>query len=361
MALRPHAALAGKAAMPATALQPWSLPAQLPDTEHAIAQALIGAAVLAPSHWNTQPWRFEVDGALIRTVADPHRSLPTLDRDRCAMRIALGAALENMLVAARAWGLRTSVTYGRPGDENEMAAQLAWTAGGPGRDPTMLQALTARRTHRGDFDQLGLYDEHRAALEATVPADFRIHWLEERETIEAIGEIAHDATHEQVSDPRIEAERYAWMRFDDQDRERGDGLSLDAMDLGGPPRWFAHRFFEPRSRLLGQGARSLAHQALGRVRSAGALALLTMPALRDEAWLLGGQVYERLALKATQLGIAHQPIHAPIEQARHRAQLLRWFGATGEEPLVFLRLGHAKPPPATTRRGVAVVSSFRRA
>src|SRR6185295_13024028 len=109
------------------------------------------------------------------------------------------------------------------------------------------------------------------------------------------------------------------------------------------------------------GARSLARQARGRVHSAGALALLTMPALRDEAWLLGGQVYERVALKATQLGIAHQPIHAPIEQARHREQLLNGFGAAHEEPLVFLRLGHAKLPPATTRRSVAVVASFRRA
>ena len=36
--------------------------------------------------------------------------------------------------------------------------------------------------------------------------------------------------------------------------------------------------------------------AIGGVRSAGALALLSMPAPREDAWLAGGQIYERLAI-----------------------------------------------------------------
>jgi hypothetical protein len=35
------------------------------------------------------------------------------------------------------------------------------------------------------------------------------------------------------------------------------------------------------------------------------------------------------------------------------------FGAAGEDPLVLMRLGKAKPPKATPRRTVAAVSSFR--
>ncbi len=66
-------------------------------------------------------------------------------------------------------------------------------------------------------------------------------------------------------------------------------------------------------RSVGQGAGSLARQHRDGVRSAGALVLLTSPVQREEALVRGGQVYERFALKATQLGIAHQPISAPIE------------------------------------------------
>ncbi len=72
-----------------------------------------------------------------------------------------------------------------------------------------------------------------------------------------------------------------------------------------------------------------------------------------------GQALERIALSATALGIAHQPLTAPVESERHRAALLRAFGATGEEPLLVLRLGHADPLPPTPRRGVALVSTYR--
>jgi nitroreductase len=360
-ALRPYAALARKAARPPIPLQPWSLPDRVPGDENEVTRALIGAAVLAPSHWNAQPWRFEVDGSLIRLLADPARAMPITDPDRRAMRIGLGAALENLLVAARAWGLRPTVTYRPPGDPSGAVAEVAWSAGEVPRDRGLFHAIAERRTNRKDYDERGLYRENRAALSVQVPSDFRIYWVDDREQIKAIGELTHDAVHDQVEDKRAQAERFGWMRFDDTARERGDGLSPDALDLGGPAKWFAGRYFNPGSWLLGQGAGSLGKKCRDGVRSAGALALLTAPARREELWLLGGQVYERLALKATQLGIAHQPINAPIEQERYRPELLRRFGAIGDDPLMFIRLGHADRPEPVPRRGVAVVASLRKA
>jgi hypothetical protein len=294
-------------------------------------------------------------------LADPRRALPVVDPDRRAMRIALGAALENLLVAARAWGLRPTVTYRPVGDPTEVVAEVAWTAGEPPRDRALFHAIVERRTNRDDYDERGLFRENRDALSVQVPADFRLYWIDDREQMRAVAELVHDAVHEQVMDRRAQAERFAWMRFDDQPRERGDGLSPEALGLGGPAKWFAGRYLNPHSWLLGQGARSLGNQARVGVRSAGALALLTSPSRREEAWLMGGQVYERLALKATQLGIAHQPINAPIELEHHRAELLRRFGAVGDEPLMFVRLGHADQPQPVQRRGVALVASFRKA
>ena len=59
--LRPYAGLAQKAGGSLPPLQAWSLPDHAPAGEIEFARGLIGAAVLAPSHWNTQPWRFEVE------------------------------------------------------------------------------------------------------------------------------------------------------------------------------------------------------------------------------------------------------------------------------------------------------------
>jgi nitroreductase len=355
-ALRPYAGLAKKVATEPVPAQPWRLHDRAPATEIEIARGLVGAAVLAPSHWNSQPWRFEVEGPAVRLIADPQRALPVTDPDRRAMRLSLGAALENLLVTARAWGLRPTVTYAPRGDT---VAEVAWSGGGPVRDRPLFQAIVDRRTNRREYDGRGLFRENRAALSGLVPDGFRLHWIDDRDQIEAIGQLAHDAVHEQVMDRNAQAERFAWTRFDDAARERADGVSIGALALGGPARWLAGRYLNPRSWFLGQGAGSLGKQARKGVRSAGALVLLTAPERREDSWLVGGQVYERFALKATQLGIAHQPIRAPIEQERTRADLVGRFGAAGEEPLMFVRLGHADPPEATERRAVAVVASFR--
>src|SRR5439155_23751098 len=105
LALRPHLAAARKAAQSVPTLQAWELPGEPPRDEVERARALIGAAVLAPSTWNSQPWQFEVDGETIRLLADPRRAMPIIDPTRKSMMISLGAALEDLLITARAFGL----------------------------------------------------------------------------------------------------------------------------------------------------------------------------------------------------------------------------------------------------------------
>ena len=41
------------------------------------------------------------------------------------MRVSLGAALENLLVSCRAWGLRPTVTYRPVDDPNSAIAEVA--------------------------------------------------------------------------------------------------------------------------------------------------------------------------------------------------------------------------------------------
>jgi nitroreductase len=359
-ALRPHAGLARKLARALPPLQPWSLPSDPPSHPVELARALIGAAVLAPSNWNSQPWRMEVDVRSIRLVADPQRALPVTDPARRGMMISLGAALENLLVAARAYGLRPTVTYFPHGPGRDVIAEVAWVNGEPRRDRALFAAIPERRTNRRNYDGRGIVLQNRASLGAQIPEDLRVHWLDDREDRRAVADLAFEAVRDQVRDRAAEAERRAWMRFgDDEARRRGDGVSIDALELGGPAKWFAGRYFDPDSWFLRYGAGSAAKQAREGIRSAGALALLTAVGRGETAWVLGGQAYERFALKATQLGIAHHPINQPIEVDRHRTHLLRLFGAAGEEPLMLVRLGHAKRPKPTPRRAVSLVASFR--
>jgi len=339
--------------------KPPPIPADLPSSQVETARALIGAAILAPSDWNTQPWSFEVDGASIRLVADAQRALPVTDPERRGMMIALGAALENLLVAARAYGLHPAVAYFPHGGANGVVAEVTWSEGETQRDLGMSAAIPERRTNRREYDGRAMLPQTRAQLSAQIPEGLFLHWIDERDPMREVADLAHEATREQILNPRAQTEQFAWMRFDDEAQKRRDGIPVDALELGGPSGWFAGRTYNPKSRFLHFGAEGAAKQARSQLRSAGALALLCGPRREEAQWLMGGQAFERFALKATQLGIAHQALSAPIESDRHRGDLLRMFGAAGEDPLVLMRLGKAKPPKATPRRTVAAVSSFR--
>lgn len=358
-ALRPHAGWARRVARATPQLQPWSLPDEAPAGQE-LVRALIGAAVLAPSHWNTQPWRFEVEGASIRLVADPTRALPVLDPSRRSLTLALGAALENLLIAARAYGLRPAAEELPYGPSHGTMARVEWSGGDAPRDRALFDAIPRRRTNRRDYDGRAVTLASSAQLMAQASDECAVHWLDERDAIRGLAEVVGEAERAQVRDRRAAAERFAWMRLDDGDaRRRADGVTLDAMEFGGPADWFAGRYFGPRSRFLRFGADSAGKQARGQVRSSGALALLTARRGGESAWLAGGRMVERFLLKATSLGLAHQPYSAVLENEAARAEVLRRFGAVSEEPLLLVRLGHAKTPPHSHRRAVALVASYR--
>jgi hypothetical protein len=316
--------------------------------------------VLAPSDWNTQPWRFEVDPGSIRLLADVQRALPTSDPDRRGLMVSLGAALENLVVAARAYGLQPTVRY-RPNEgARSVLAEMTWLDGGPRRDRELFSSLTERRTNRRNYDGRGLMPQVRAQLSAQVADGPRLHWLDGRDALRELADLVYDAVYAQGSKRNIQTEQHNWLRTNLKDAERrGDGVPMDALGMSGPANWFAGHYYDPNSWFQRFGVGSLAKRAREGVRSAGAAALLTTTTRDESAWLLGGQAYERLALKATQLGLAHQPINAPLELERYRGPLLRRFGVTGEEPLMLVRCGHDSRVPHTPRRAVSVVASFR--
>jgi len=340
-------------------LQPWSLPVDPPAAGLDLVRALIGAAVLAPSEWNSQPWRFEARPQGIRLLADPQRALPGGAPDRRGLFVALGAALENLLVAAGAWGLQPTVRY-LPDAAGSAVADVVWSDAGARRDRDLFGAITERRTNRRNYDGRRPLPHVRAQLTAQVADGPRLYWLDDRDALRDLGQLVYDAVHAQVSDRRVQAEHHVWLRHDRADAaRRGDGVPVSALGLSGPANWFAGNYYDPTSWFLRFGAGSLAKRAREGVRTAGAAALLTVTSRDESAWLVGGQAYERLVLKATQLGLAHQPLNAPIAVERFRARLLRRFGAGSDEPLMLVRFGRDQRVAHTPRRGVAMVASFR--
>ena len=91
----------------------------------AVLEELVHAASLAPSPDNNQPWRFEQnDEGELLLLHDRTRVLPS-DVDDMFSRIALGAALENLCLAAGRHGWRALVRHPADDEPNPLDALIA--------------------------------------------------------------------------------------------------------------------------------------------------------------------------------------------------------------------------------------------
>ncbi len=110
---------------------------------------LVGYSILAPSSHNTQPWKFNVSKDRVDLYADKSRWLQFADADRRELRISLGCALENLLVAAEHFGYEANVTYLNEGD---LVARVTLVQKSlPSQDSRLIDAIVARKTNRNAY------------------------------------------------------------------------------------------------------------------------------------------------------------------------------------------------------------------
>lgn len=103
---------------------------------------LLNYAILAPSIYNTQPWRFNVSDGSIMVMADESRWLEAADDNKREMHISIGSALENLIIAADHFGYNHTVSY-VPGEESIIARVSLQPNAQASMDPRLFSAITS--------------------------------------------------------------------------------------------------------------------------------------------------------------------------------------------------------------------------
>ena len=67
------------------------------------------APILASNPHDTQPWLFKLEQGKVALIADRTRNLGSFDPFRREMHLGVGAAVENLVLAARAFGFAANV------------------------------------------------------------------------------------------------------------------------------------------------------------------------------------------------------------------------------------------------------------
>jgi nitroreductase len=311
-------------------------------------KGLVRQATLAPSGHNTQPWKFAANAHVVRIYPDLTRRLPVVDPDDHALYISLGCALENLVVAASASRLTTEVRHGPDFLEVTLAPN------GPGHQTALADAIPQRQSNRQLYDGRSVPGEHLQKLLAANELD-GIDVVAVRTNdapIEPIIALVKEANRLQFEDERFVNELIEWIRFSRKEVNRThDGLTASALGFPPIPRWLG-RFI--MKKLVTPKAE--AKKCEKAIRSS-SLVLLFIARTNDRKhWVDLGRAFERVALTAASLGIAHAHLNMPCEVPSVREKLAEHLGLQhGEQPLLLIRLGYARGVPHAPRRPVEEV------
>jgi hypothetical protein len=329
---------------------------------------LVAAATLAPNPHNSQPWLFRVSSGRIDLFADASRDIGAIDPYKREKYIGLGAALENLVIAAAATGYRATVTLMPDGAHTDHAARIELSP--MSKRNTFLAAQIAQR-HTNRYAFVGGKDVPAGALTAmTALADAetgaaRVVWFSSKRQRAELSSLLVAATEAIIRDPDQSRSDYAWLRQTwDQIQRQRDGITIDAAGLP--------ELTETLAKLLPAQSRQATDDAwltATRDRHTKTAAAYGIVAVRDAAddrqRFAGGRLLERVHLWASGSGIALQHMNQLTERADRERELgisprfgdaIAQFMPDGWQALSLVRVGYpTHTPNKSPRRALEAV------
>lgn len=314
---------------------------------HSDILSILTHAIKAPSGHNTQPWKFILNKNQIQIHPDHSRSLQVSDPDHHILFISLGCVLENIIIAAKEFGYKSRVALARKdAPESFLKIDLQKCQAGPkdGLFNWIAKRQTNRRVYSGtiippaDLEQL----QHSVSFEGV-----QLRLIHDKKELQKLEPLIVEGTRKQMQNHAQRQEVLPWLRFSKKEATtKGDGLWLPTFGVPNIPkklvRLFLKYFLTERSELK---------KVKKEVQSSSAIGVFAIEKY-DKMHLINlGRSFQRFALKATALGIAHAHLHAPCEDQKIKKTIVNSIGQRGHMQLL-LRLGYARPMPYSFRRNL---------
>lgn len=305
---------------------------------------LVLMATCAPSVHNTQPWRFTpIDGGLL-VEGDRSRQLSVIDPYGRQILMSCGAAIDHLVVAARAIGVDAVVEFEQTSDA---VARLRLTRGAPATDAEVERAVAIlhRHTFRGRFVGGPVTGPELNALRLAVEEqDCSLRIVRADELVE-VEVVVSRAEQELLHLDGYAAELEQWV-WHDRSETRGDGLPLEAVEHG-PAR---------AETLVGRQFDAVPAPRPSEPPEAESPCVVLISSQTDnqDDWVRAGRALSSLLLTATESGLVAQLFGQVMDLPGPRQSLTDLLDLVGT-PQVLLRLGHGVGVPGTPRRPVADV------
>jgi hypothetical protein len=251
------------------------------------------------------------------------RNTGAIDPFRREMYVGLGAALENLLLAADANGFTTSVALMPTEADPTHAVRVALTRSA--QRPSPLNAQVPRRhTNRDAYKDAEVPQSAFAAMTALAGADTpsaRLFWFTSSTDRGQIGELFVAATEAIIDDSDQSASDFKWFRQSwDQIQRHRDGITVDAAGL--PQLTASLATLLPAQSQRATGEAWLASTRERHTTTAAGYGIVAVrDAMDNRQRLEGGRLLERTHLWATGHALGLHRMNQLTERADREVQL----------------------------------------
>ena len=347
------------------------------------ARYLVAHAVLAPSEGNKQPWRFLAAREHIDCYLDESRSGGALDADCTTSYLAMGAAVENIVIAASALSRAALVTRFPDPKQARLVCRIFLPCADVTSSP-LLAAISRRTTNRRLGSGMPLAVETIAQLQRAITMDaVHLAVTSDGAALSRVAAAISAVERLQLLSPQLHGERFASYRWTaDQVRNSRDGIDVATLELSSAERALLDVLASDAAmRYVARigGGSLLMRSAQHRLATSSALGLLSVVNDSREAFVDAGRQLQRIWLVATTANVSIQPLGSAVAWFRQlpsanvnaeQAATLAAFRdalvetrllADGEQPAVMLRLmtDADSPTARSLRRSVEEVLSFK--
>jgi molybdopterin/thiamine biosynthesis adenylyltransferase len=339
---------------------PKPAPGQGPVTDEEL-KYIVGHGIVAPSGGNNQPWKFDFAGGRLHVKMRPDRERSFLDFQDGATCVAIGAAVENMAMAAAELGLRASLEL--PGEGADTLAILDFLRDSAVPADALFPHIRFRATNRklGVWRLLEPADE-AALIQAANQQGVRLDLLKTEEELARLGSLLGRGDRFGFLTEAIHRSLTAEFKWTPEEvLKTRDGfdvatLELSAADLAAlrvcsswPAMAQLRRF---------HGGKVFEERARDSMRGAAAAGLLMVDGVGRDAYVRGGRALQRVWLTATARKLAFQP-HSAMPYLFARLERGRGVGLTPEDIQILGQLRQEYRQLFDVPKGSAEVLLFR--
>ena len=305
-------------------------------------KSILKYGILAPSSYNSQPWKFKISKEKIEVFLDFSKIAKVIDPSARELYISGGAVLTNIEVAAHKMGYETDIRIAsekKISKKLDKIADIILTEVGQINDKTnnnLFQAIKKRQTNRKAFEQIE-FDENKikTILEIDKEIGYKIYNKETDK--KKMASMIASASLYWYEKKNFKEELIRWLR-------KGDRNSLDGV-------WEKYYADSQKLGLLSYAQdKAVADEILA--MNSPALAVIYSKNDSKAEWVKTGMYLEEILLVTTGQNIQHAYFNSIVESDKHRLVLGKMIGEK-IRPQIVLRLGKAKKVRKSPRRKLA--------